>query len=63
MALDQALHGPVPVCDEATAAVIFEPAGDDGGRCSDLIRTASAVAMDVLRCGPGKVEPGRYRTA
>ncbi len=60
MSLEQALHGPVAVYGEGTAAVIFEPAGDDGGRCSDLIRTAGEVGMDVIRCGPGEVELPYY---
>jgi len=60
MTLEQALHGPVAVYGEGTAAIVFEPAGDDGGRCSDLIRTAGAVGMDVVRCGPGEVELPYY---
>lgn len=56
MSLEAALHGPVAVYGPDSAAVVIEPAGDDGGRCNDVIRTAGAVGMDLLRCGPGEVE-------
>ncbi|MDX1610024.1 MAG: SIS domain-containing protein [Halofilum sp. (in: g-proteobacteria)] len=53
MSAEAALHGPVAVYGPAAAAIVIEPAVDDGGRVAALAQVGATVGMEVLHSGPG----------
>ena len=56
MSVEAALHGPVAVYGPDGAAIVIEPAGDDGGRAAALAESCHGVGMDVVGCGPGDTD-------